>query len=469
MRFSDIIGMCLDNLTRRKGRTILTVLGVFIGCTSIIVMVSIGMGMKESTDNMLKQMGDLTVVQVYQGGGGGGGSMLGGTKKGKAKLDDNAVKAFKKIQGVESVMPKLQLDSLSPNGLFGLNDRYKSESMTLVGVDTKELEKAGYKVLDGKLPVKPMEVLVGQYFAYSFMDSYMPDGMNRIDPWEYGYEENEGNDSGNGKSKVPKPYFDVLSGPITLQFLSEDEKTEKREQITVTGILKEDYAKGWETSEGIFMSIDDMKELAKKVSDKPLGTINYSGIIVKATDIKEVPAVESAIKEMGFSTSSMESIRKEMEKSARQVQLMLGGLGAISLFVAAIGITNTMIMSISERTKEIGIMKALGCFVKDIRMMFLMESAAIGLIGGILACTISFIASIGINIFSFRKNGFMEISWDLIKHAIIGGEGYTRLSVVPLALLVFSIIFSVFVGLISGYYPANKAVKITALEAIKSE
>ena len=66
---------------------------------------------------------------------------------------------------------------------------------------------------------------------------------------------------------------------------------------------------------------------------------------------------------MGYSTSSMESIREPMEKEARQKQMMLGGLGAISLFVAALGITNTMIMSISERTREIGIMKSLGCYV----------------------------------------------------------------------------------------------------------
>lgn len=100
----------------------------------------------------------------------------------------------------------------------------------------------------------------------------------------------------------------------------------------------------------------------------------------------------------------MESIRKPMEKEAQQKQMMLGGLGAISLFVAALGITNTMIMSISERTREIGIMKALGCYVTDIRIMFLSEAGAIGLI-----------------------------------------------------------------GLGSGYYPANKAVQIPALEAIKSE
>ena len=173
--------------------------------------------------------------------------------------------------------------------------------------------------------------------------------------------------------------------------------------------------------------------------------------------------VENDIKAMGYSTESMESIRKPMEKEARQKQMMLGGLGAISLFVAALGITNTMIMSISERTREIGIMKALGCYVTDIRVMFLSEAGAIGLIGGVIGCVISFIASVVVNLVSL---GF---SPENILPAIIGGEGVSRVSVIPPWLLLFAVVFSVLIGLGSGYYPANKAVQIPALEAIKSE
>ncbi|WP_297243316.1 ABC transporter permease, partial [uncultured Flavonifractor sp.] len=162
-------------------------------------------------------------------------------------------------------------------------------------------------------------------------------------------------------------------------------------------------------------------------------------------------------------TESMESIRKPMEKEARQKQMMLGGLGAISLFVAALGITNTMIMSISERTREIGIMKALGCYVSDVRIMFLSEAGAIGLIGGVIGCIISFIASVIINLVS------IGLSPENIPAAILGGEGINRVSVIPPWLLIFAIVFSVLIGLGSGYYPANKAVQIPALEAIKSE
>ena len=144
---------------------------------------------------------------------------------------------------------------------------------------------------------------------------------------------------------------------------------------------------------------------------------------------------------------------------------MLGGLGAISLFVAALGITNTMIMSISERTREIGIMKSLGCYVSDIRILFLSEAGAIGLFGGIIGCVISFIASIVINLVSL--GGFQ--GFPSLVLAIVGGEGISRVSVIPPWLLLFAVVFCIVIGLGSGYYPANKAVQISALEAIKSE
>ena len=99
MRFSDIWSMCVENLKRRKGRTILTVLGVFIGCCSIIVMVSIGIGMTESQNQMLENMGDLTIVEVSQGTSQDGKTM---------KLDDSAIESFSQIPGVQAILPKYE-------------------------------------------------------------------------------------------------------------------------------------------------------------------------------------------------------------------------------------------------------------------------------------------------------------------------------------------------------------------------
>ena len=194
-------------------------------------------------------------------------------------------------------------------------------------------------------------------------------------------------------------------------------------ELKVVGVMKEDQGKGYETSDGVMMDINALKALIQDLTGKTDTKFEYSSINVKAESLDAVSDVEQSIKDLGYSTYSMQSMRDELNKQTRQIELMLGGLGAISLLVAAIGITNTMIMSISERTKEIGIMKALGCYVRDIRAMFLMEAGSIGLLGGILGLIFSFIISVSINLFSFGAFGGGGVTWELIKQALIGGEG----------------------------------------------
>ena len=107
MRFGDILRLCRQNLWRRKSRTILTVLGVIVGCCSIVLMVSLGQGINEQNEKMLKSMGDLSIVTVYTNGyagpmGGGGSSEMGDTK-----LDDKAVESFRAMSGVSGVTPMM--------------------------------------------------------------------------------------------------------------------------------------------------------------------------------------------------------------------------------------------------------------------------------------------------------------------------------------------------------------------------
>ena len=220
-------------------------------------------------------------------------------------------------------------------------------------------------------------------------------------------------------------------------------------------------------------------------------TTAYNQVLVKAADLKSVPEVESQIKALGYETSSYEDMRKSLEEQSRAIQLILGGIGAVSLLVAAIGIANTMVMSVTERTREIGIMKALGCYVRDIRVMFLAEAGAIGFFGGLVGCVLSGLISLGINVVGALYAGGMSggmsggmVSgagggsgdgtgggtsiWTILWQAIVGGENVTRYSVIPWWLFLFAVLFSTLIGLLFGFGPANKAVKIPALDAIKN-
>ena len=140
-----------------------------------------------------------------------------------------------------------------------------------------------------------------------------------------------------------------------------------------------------------------------------------------------------------------------MQTQYGYVQLVLGGIGAVSLLVAAIGITNTMMMSIYERTKEIGIMKVLGCDLRNIQMMFLMEAGFIGFIGGIVGLVFSFAISILINQIVASMGNMMTLSY------------------IPPWLALLSLVFAILVGMIAGFFPSLRAMRLSPLAAIRNE
>lgn len=444
MKRNDLFRTCIQNLLRRKSRTFLTVLGVVIGCCSIVVMASIGFGMREAQERLLSQMGDLTIITVKPQQGG----------RGKQPLDETAASRFRSMDGVRAVTPKQSLDGVSTLLKTGAGNRFQVDWATIAAYDTNQLEAMGYRLLEGRMPQKSGEILVGQYFAYAFRDTLRPEGANTVNRWE-GEPDEEGN-----YPDAPDPYFKPLSQNVTLTVENDNESFSS--SYKVVGVLREDYSKGYETSEGVVMTLADLQNLQSKIQKSGNKKQSYGSVLVKTSQLGDVAPVEKEIKALGFPTDSMESIRKPMEDEARQKQMTLAGLGAISLVVAALGIANTMMTSISERTREIGIMKSLGCYIGDVRKLFLLEAAVIGLIGGIAGCGISFLTSAAINFFSLGPPAAENLL-----PAILGGEGVTRVSVIPPWLYGFAILFSVLIGVGSGLYPANKAVRIPALEAIR--
>ena len=176
--------------------------------------------------------------------------------------------------------------------------------------------------------------------------------------------------------------------------------------------------------------------------------------------MNNVTEVQEEIEKLGFkSTSDMEYI-KPMQDTAKMLEMILGAIGAVAMLVSAINIANTMIMSIYERTREIGIMKVLGCKVADVRKLFLFEAGMIGLIGGLVGIGLSYIASWALN----------KYGADIMGAIMNGGYGgaASNVSVIPLWLPLFGAAFAMMVGIVSGFIPAVKATKISAIEAMKA-
>ena len=163
-----------------------------------------------------------------------------------------------------------------------------------------------------------------------------------------------------------------------------------------------------------------------------------------------------------------------MQASVAKSQMILGGTAAVALLVAALNIANTMMMSIYERTKEIGVMKVLGCEVRKIRNMFLVEAGAIGLLGGVIGVALSYAASAVLNnltTIAALFGGKIDLSGLMNS---FGGGYYgmgtnAAISMIPPWLVLLGLGFSTLVGVLSGLWPAIRATKISALEAIRHE
>ena len=438
MRISDILSICVRNLTRRKLRTFLTALGVVIGVGLIIIAISIGIGLTMTYEEQLASWGDLTVIDVYNWNS-------------KVTLDDAAIAKIQALDGVEIATPFYQNWDLNMQ-LTAKNGRYRNTNV-IYGVYPEALELLGYELKEGsylKDGDRPYSLVVGENFAYRFYDTKKTRN-NRVDPYP---DEN---------GRIKDPFVDIMKDKLVLTLPSNkydgNGKPIGKDIVlkpTVAGVMLKNDA-NWEATNYAFMDINEMKGLIEKYNRqngiKTQGKkIAYENAKVKCVDVDAVAAVQEAITEMGFDNNSMNDSREYMQKQALAIQLVLGGLAGFSLLVAAIGIANTMMMSIYERTREIGVMKVIGAEVRDIRVMFLLEAGMIGLLGGSLGVALSFGGSWAFNNFAAGAMG-----------------AGSKLSVIPLWLVLVALGFSILVGVVFGFLPANRAVKISALEAIKHD
>ena len=466
MKISDEISLSARNLLRRKGRTALTLVGVVIGTCMVVLMISLGIAQTKTNEEMLQSWGDLTQVQIY-----GYGTMMGSDGK-PLYLDDAAIANIKQIPHVAAATPYAQANNLEGEITAGRNDRYTSDIYNLIGIDPTALEPMGFALQSGSWPTNTpasekatkLQVLVGSSTGYNFQDSR----KSYNSPKRYRYE---GQTDANGK-ELP-PFVDIDKDKMTLTIKTGEGSTEKSRswELEIVGVLEPDGAKGYWTQSGIVLRIQDMKMLQKLYNDMTKTkeeSKSYDEVYVKVDDLSNVTDVETAIHDLGFTnTYSMNQQREEMQKQVMNSQMIFGGIAAVSLLVAATNIINTMTMAIYERTREIGVMKVLGCELGNIRTMFLLESSTIGFIGGLIGVGISLIASFVLNNLSTLGQG-LDLSGLMGGGYYMGGGGGT-ISIIPPWLMLAALVFATLVGLVAGILPANKAVKISALEAIRHE
>ena len=466
MRWIDLLRMSSNNLRRRKLRTFLTVLGVVVGTASIVVMVSLGLGMQQSIYEEVEQSGGMTAITVM-GKAAGSDMMYMGDESSEETtkyITDETIQELSKIEHVRSASPKLVMSSVMLSGKY-------YGYVQLVGLTQEEMQRQKLKMVEGsRLPEATrgnLELIYGNGIPTMFYEK----GTDR------GYWDSQtlpDIDFMNDQLFLildEQAYFETQynsSTPFDEGQSSETKKTKppKKHVVQGCGMIDGDPQSYNAHYNNVYCDLDAMRALLQKEfaggaipgqpttkTGKPYRFFAYSSALVQADDLDNVEALAAEIQSHGYNVETNAEFVKSMQKQFAMVQALLGGIGAVSLFVAAIGIANTMMMSIYERTKEIGVIKVLGCSLRNIKQMFLLEAGFIGFIGGVVGNIISFLMSFGIN-------------WVAKQGQMMGGD--TKISYIPLWLVLASLAFAIFVGMAAGYFPAVRATKLSPLEAIRN-
>ena len=477
MSFYDLMSMSLGNLWRRKLRTILTVLGVLIGTTSIVAMLSLAFGMKQQMMEQYESMGSVTQINVSPGGGMDSDSS-GSQTDTSTMLTESNMEMFQGMEHVKSVSPQLTFDGTMKSGRY-------SGYANMIGVDQSMLDS---QELDkGEVPKAgnsgTLQVLGGNQlltgFGYvqgdEYVDYYSTGELPPIDLMTQIHQLQVYNDATESETVDQTASTDAStedsSGDGDSDSAGDDAAAQPAEdnsmlnfRIKITGIMAGGLEEYNNYSQSLLVNLDDLKSyLTKnfgkgkipgqpKPNGKPLNEWVYTTIVVEVDQADNVEDVMKSIQDMGFSANSNKELIDSAQKSLQIVELVLGGIGMVAFLVAAIGIANTMMMSTYERTKEIGVMKVLGCDMRDIQKLFLAEAGFIGLIGGIVGLLLSCGVSSLINHFSAGMEG-------------IGGN----ISVIPWWLALAAVAFSTLMGMVAGYFPARRAMKLSPLAAINTE
>lgn len=442
----DLLEMSISNLMRRKMRTFLTVLGVLIGTASIVVMLSLGFGLNKSTMEQIEESGGLTTITVY-----GNGSYEDYIKTGEIQgvLCDTTAASLAKLDHVISVSPVMSYPVILRQGSY-------EQNTSLTAMSLEAMKQMNMPIGEGKLPGEGDELsfIFGNQSIYDFYNYKTEESY-----WDTG--------------KLPD--VDLLGTPFLVVFDTEsyynaqsgEGSPPRKYTVDGSAVVEGSSEEYNEFSWGIYCDLEALQTKLKQIfrgkvipgqpetkGGKAYAEFTYDQAYVFVDHMDHVTEVQKQITELGYEAWSNAEYLESMQNQYRMIQAVLGGIGAVSLFVAAIGIANTMMMSIYERTKEIGIIKVLGCDMRVIQQIFLWEAGFIGLIGGFFGLLLSYLLSFGIN---FLLGGLYSES------------GSSTISYIPLWLPLVALVFAVLVGMIAGFFPAKRAMELSPLAAIRNE
>ncbi|HOM67016.1 MAG TPA: ABC transporter permease [Brevefilum fermentans] len=441
MKLRELISLILLNLNRRKGRVMLTAIGVVIGTAAVVVLVSLAQGLKQNANAQFGNIAEMSQISVYPDWGSQYSQEV--TRTGEhtepPPITQAVIEDIRALPSVKAAIPRVGVYAMT------IMKTGKLESwVNIIGIGIDDLSILGMEMASGTFELSRGTVIMGEEVLKSFYD---PASQTVDEP-----------------PLVP----DLQDQVVTLELTkwSEDDsgnyfETKKALKFKVAGIIRSTRS---ESDYSVYMSLNDVLDINAWVNGRRFDPKKdgFDTAIVVADDRQNVLNIASQINDMGFMAYTPQKFIEGVNNYFVVLQIIFGGVGGIALLVAAIGIANTMTMAILERTREIGLMKAIGATNQDVLSIFLSESASIGFIGGIGGVLLGLLLGELINIFGSVYMAGQD-------SGMMGGSSTGILATTPLWLILFALLFSTLIGLISGVYPAVQAASLVPVQALKNE
>ncbi|MFN8531487.1 MAG: FtsX-like permease family protein [Anaerolineae bacterium] len=430
--FSELASLAIHNLMRARARLIMTAGGVLVGTTAVILLIALTIGLQTAAETGIGQSASLTEIQVYPNYGyGPGGPPDPDTEI--PELTPANVQKFWDIPGVEAVIPLVGMQGWGEL----IADPYHGGGQIL-GVDPRLLPYLGVQAEQGVLSLEGDQILVGGQMSQNF---YNPESET--------YEQ---------------VTVDLMNTPLELTIYKNDGSDSSDEDVTVAGVLP----MGGSYDYTILMPAQRVLDLNEYATGMPFDpeTFTFTQVVVRASSRETTMDVTEALRDLGYSAGGMGDYLNQLNQFFGTMRLMLGGVGGVALLVAAFGVANTMTMAILERTREIGLMKAIGATDRDVLTVFLIEAGLVGFSGGLAGVLVAFglqnLINQALANAPAQQSGMYFLPVDVSQ---LGGG----LVIIPPELTLFAMALATGVGILAGLYPSLRAARMTTVVALKTE
>jgi|SRR5579884_2661972 len=449
MRGADYLAYTWRNISRAQLRLLLTVAAVVIGATLVVVMTSVGGGIQRNVLEDIRSAGGLNEILVS----GSFGAPPGAAGSASGVLGDSAIESIADIPGVVAVLPEIVL----PFGLTQLTYDDLTAQLLVAGVPPDRTAPYGFTASRGSVAPGSGQVVLGAGVAERFFDA---NRQRATPPDLFGQTVTLVTQRFGGGPSGPPQAAPGFGAPAAPGFGAAPSQPQRHEvPLTVVGVLapsgtQDDYT-AWVDVDTV---LDILQWLTGRRPDP--ASSGYQALRVKTASVDQVRPVQQAIAALDFQATSPLSVQDDVNRGMLVLQALLAAIGLVALIVSGLGVANTMLMAAFERTREIGILKALGATEGQIARLFLFEASFIGLLGALVGLALGWLLTQVINaiVLSYLAGSLGAAPGP--PRAVLHTPGWVPAAVIVMAWLV---------AVAAGLYPALRASRLDIARALRAD